>query len=286
MAIDPRGANREWWIHQIFTWMAFLALLVVTLILFTIGARFLRPQAMFVSFTGLLILQVVVWIFSRHIVVLLTQCEQASGKDLERLMQLLTDFLPRSGLKHTPTLYVSAMDKPNAFAFGSGILGDHSLAVTKELLKLLNDDELQAVLAHECGHLRAHDTTLMMLVSILLTYCGQIIKRLKHIGRAALVPMLLLRVAIYLPQIVTKGIAQLREYGADCFAAIMIGSGRPLIAALMKLEGWQSCHQNDDARYPIRGPLDDLMLSHPNMGMRRWMLEKLESLSPKEKERC
>lgn len=273
MAIDQRLAKREWRIHQAYTWVTFTALLVVTLILFVIGARFLRPQAMLAGLTGLVALQIAAWIFSRRIVCFLTQCEPAAGEQLERLQQLLDDFLPRTRLSCVPALYISDMDKPNAFAFGSGLLGNDAVAVTRELLELLNDEELRAVLAHECGHLRARDTTLMMLVSILLTFASQMTHRLQHIGRAALVVMLLMEAALYIPKVIAKGISQLREYGADCFAAMMLDTDQPLLAALQKLEDWHA-KQRDEER-PVHVPLDDLMLSHPKMGMRRRMLERI-----------
>jgi heat shock protein HtpX len=275
MAVKQRLAKREWWIHQGFTWMAFLALFVVTLIIFGFSARFFKLQGMILSVVSLSFLQILIWMFSRKIVTLLTKSSPAEGEVQGRLKRLLGDFLPSTNLKKAPSLYVSDMDGPNAFAFGSGLLGDQSVGVTSELLTMLDDEELKAVLAHECGHLAARDTTLMMLVSIMLTLCNQFVGKLKKIGGGAIVFMLLLQVMLYVPKLVSKGISQLREFGADCYSARMLGSGKPLISALSKLGSWRDS-KSDNNPLRSRGPLDDLMMTHPRMEMRCLMLEKLE----------
>lgn len=144
-----------------------------------------------------------------------------------------------------PKLWVIPQDAPNAFATGRNP-GHSSVAVTMGLLRLMNDEEIEGVIAHELGHIKNRD----ILISSIAATMGAAITYLAHFamffgGRrddddapnpiVAIAMMLLAPLAAALIQM---AISRTREYGADASAAKYTGSPRGLVSALTKLEGY------------------------------------------------
>jgi heat shock protein HtpX len=65
-----------------------------------------------------------------------------------------------------PRVCVSELDIPNAFAFGRGIR-DGRVCVTQGIVRLLNDEELKAVIGHEIGHIKNRDVLTITLLSVI-----------------------------------------------------------------------------------------------------------------------
>jgi heat shock protein HtpX len=150
----------------------------------------------------------------------------------------------RMGLPE-PKLWVIPQDAPNAFATGRNP-SHSSVAVTMGLLRLMNDEEIEGVIAHELGHIKNRD----ILISSIAATMGAAITYLAHFamffGRrrddddapnpiVAIAMMLLAPLAAALIQM---AISRTREYGADASAAKYTGSPRGLVSALTKLEGY------------------------------------------------
>jgi heat shock protein HtpX len=145
-----------------------------------------------------------------------------------------------------PKLWVIPQDAPNAFATGRNP-SHSSVAVTMGLLKLMSDEEIEGVIAHELGHIKNRD----ILISSIAATMGAAITYLAHFamffgGRrsdddegtnpiAAIAMMLLAPLAAAMIQM---AISRTREYSADATAAKYTGSPRGLMSALQKLEGW------------------------------------------------
>jgi heat shock protein HtpX len=141
-----------------------------------------------------------------------------------------------------PKLYVVPQAAPNAFATGRN--PQHaSVAVTQGLLELLNDDELEGVIAHELSHVRNYD---ILTSSVAATIAGAI-TYLAHFGMffggdredrergggfGALLMMILAPLAALLLQLF---LSRTREYSADETGARMVGNPYGLISALEKL---------------------------------------------------
>jgi heat shock protein HtpX len=146
-----------------------------------------------------------------------------------------------------PKLYVIPEPAPNAFATGRN--PQHaSVAVTEGLLELLNDDELEGVIAHELSHVRNYD---ILISSMAATLAGAI-TYLASMGRFALIfggygrgddrdrgggltALLTIFLAPIAALILQLFLSRTREYSADETGARMVGQPFGLISALQKL---------------------------------------------------
>lgn len=145
-----------------------------------------------------------------------------------------------------PKLWVIPERAPNAFATGRNP-NHSSVAITAGLLELMNDDELEGVIAHELGHIKNRDILISSIAATIgaaITYMAQM--ALFFGGRRGdddegpnpLVALLMLFLAPMAAGIIQMAISRTREFSADATAARAIGSGRGLASALEQLEGW------------------------------------------------
>lgn len=144
-----------------------------------------------------------------------------------------------------PKLYVIPEQSPNAFATGRN--PQHaSVAVTAGILQLMNDDELEGVLAHELGHVANRDilvSSVAATVAAAITFVARMAFWLGPRGDdeeggspiAALAMVILAPIAALLIQM---AISRTREYGADASSAKVTGKPLELAAGLRKLETW------------------------------------------------
>src|SRR5688572_4216605 len=87
--------------------------------------------------------------------------------DAPMLFNVVEEMVISSGLGKMPEVYIIDDDRPNAFAAGRKP-ETRVIAVTSGLLRLLNRDELQGVIAHEIGHHKNGDPALMILMGVML----------------------------------------------------------------------------------------------------------------------
>ena len=134
-----------------------------------------------------------------------------------------------------PRLLVARMGVPNAFAVGRK--GAGTVVVSEELVRSLEPDELEGVLAHELAHLRNRDVVLMVLgqgVASIVAIVAQWAVLLT--GDNDLADLFLALVVGQVTQLLVMlfvfAISRYREYVADADAADAIGDGEPLASAL------------------------------------------------------
>jgi len=135
-------------------------------------------------------------------------------------------------------------EAPNAFATGRNPR-HASVAVTEGLLRIMNDDELEGVIAHELSHVRNYD---ILISSIAATLAGAI-TWLAHMGfwfggggdrddrdrGGGILTILLVVLAPLAAMLLQLGLSRQREYSADETGARMAGNPYGLISALQKL---------------------------------------------------
>jgi len=171
-----------------------------------------------------------------------------SREELPRVYQIVERLCAKTGLP-MPKIFVIPTGSPNAFATGRN--PEHaSVAVTAGILDLLNDDELEGVLAHELGHVRNRD---ILISSIAATFAGAVTILARMAGWAAmfggggrdrdrdggggiisaLAMMILAPIAAMLIQM---AVSRSREYQADATGAHFTGNPGALASALRKME--------------------------------------------------
>lgn len=147
-----------------------------------------------------------------------------------------------------PKLWVIPEQSPNAFATGRNPRHS-SVAFTAGVLDLMDDRELEGVIAHELGHIRNRDILTSSIAATLaaaLTSMAQMaffFGGSRHhddedSGGSAAGGLFMLLVAPIAASLIQMAISRTREFSADATAARFTGSPHGLISALAKLEGW------------------------------------------------
>jgi heat shock protein HtpX len=193
--------------------------------------------------TVVIIFNAAQWLLAPYLVNALYKVRRLDPEEHPGLHSTFADLSARSRIK-TPKLMISNMPIPNAFAYGSPLTGNH-VAITKGLLTSLEGEEVEAVLAHELGHIKHRDVQVTMLISVLpsLFY---ILARSSMFARygnrdrrdgggLALVGSLSMLLYFGL-MLFNLGFSRLREYYADQHAAGVVSDGaRKLSEGLAKI---------------------------------------------------
>ncbi|UCD45077.1 MAG: M48 family metalloprotease [Candidatus Bathyarchaeota archaeon] len=105
------------------------------------------------------------WFLAPYIVNSMYGVRQLEDGEKPELHSMVRELSARSGMG-VPKLMLSKIPIPNAFAYGSPLTGNH-VAVTQGLLSELEDEEIEAVIGHELGHIKHRDMQVMMFISFL-----------------------------------------------------------------------------------------------------------------------
>jgi heat shock protein HtpX len=145
-----------------------------------------------------------------------------------------------------PKLWLIQDESPNAFATGRN--KEHaSVAFTAGVLRLMNDAELEGVVAHELGHVKNRDiltSSVAATIAAAITFLARMAfwfggsrdeEDNRGSGWASLIMLILAPIAAMLIQM---AISRTREYGADETSAHVTHNPDELISALSKLESW------------------------------------------------
>ncbi|WP_049926440.1 M48 family metallopeptidase [Halopiger goleimassiliensis] len=202
-----------------------------------------------------------------------------------RKVHQMTESLCRDMGMEKPRLMVAQMGVPNAFA--TGRKGAGIVVVSEELMRILDDDELEGVVAHELAHLNNRDTVMMTLGQSIATVVSYavffVVQAMGEDGPGFLVAWLASMVANFLVMLLVMAISRYREYVADDTARQYVGSGDPLARALEKIsrsaENRESAVQDSGVNALCifngdRSALQQIMSTHPPTEKR---IEKLRS---------
>ena len=220
-------------------------LTALTLLLLFLGASFGGERGMTIALVVAVLMNGTAYFFSDKIALASSGAQPISREQAPRLYAVMERLAAKANLP-MPKLYLIPQPAPNAFATGRNP-SHASVAVTQGLLELMNDDELEGVIAHELSHVRNYD---ILTSSIAATLAGAImwIGRMGQWGMmfggfggrgdrrgggiTALLMVILAPIAALLLQL---GISRQREYQADASGVKMIGQQYGLISALEKL---------------------------------------------------
>jgi heat shock protein HtpX len=137
-----------------------LSTLFFVIILTLLGTFDIVTVILFVA-----VFNLIQWLIAPYLIGAIYRVKEVKPSENPKLYGMVENLSKKSGIK-TPRVMIANMPMPNAFAYGSPIAGKR-LAVTSELLTTLNDEEVEAVVGHELGHLKHRDVQVMMFVSIL-----------------------------------------------------------------------------------------------------------------------
>jgi len=162
-----------------------------------------------------------------------------------RVFPLVQSLTMRMGLP-MPRLWLIPEASPNAFATGRNPR-HASVAFTEGVLRLMNDQELEGVVAHELGHVKNRDILTSSIAAVLasaITFLARMTfwfglgsrdEEEEGGGWGALLMLILAPIAAMLIQM---AISRTREYAADQTSAEVTRNPHELISALGKLETW------------------------------------------------
>jgi len=227
---------------------AFL-LTALTLLLLALGRAFGGQSGMLLALVIAGVLNFVSYFFSDKIALAMYRAQPVTREQLPRAYNIVERLTQKIGLP-MPKLYVIPTDSPNAFATGRN--PQHaSVAVTHGILNLLNDEELEGVLAHELGHVGNRD---ILISSIAATIAGAI-TYLADIARWGMIfggyggrddrdrgggigALIMLFLAPFAAMLIQLAVSRSREYQADATGAHYTGNPYALASALAKLDAY------------------------------------------------
>jgi heat shock protein HtpX len=178
--------------------------------------------------------------FSDKLALAMSRAKPVTREEAPRLYEIVEELAQRGGIP-APRVYIIPQDQPNAFATGRN--PKHAaVAVTRGILKLLSEEELRGVIAHELAHIRNRDILISSVAATIagaITYLGYMLlwfggdddSPLGLVGALALV--LLAPIAA---SIIQLAISRQREYSADATGAEITGNPESLASALLRLE--------------------------------------------------
>ena len=216
---------------------------LLTAFMLWVGSLFGRA-GLFFAFIFVGIMNFGSYWFSDKIVLWIYRAKEARREDYPKLFKAVKEISKLSGLP-MPKVYVISSEQSNAFATGRN--PNHAaIAATEGIIKLLNEDELKGVIAHEFAHIKNRD----ILISTVAGTIAGVISYLSNIFMWSAIfggrddnnksPMGLLLLAIITPiiaSIIHLAISRSREYLADEVGARTVKNGNALADALEKIEG-------------------------------------------------
>src|SRR5437899_2411885 len=222
-------------------------LVALTLLLMFVGQIFGGRNGMTLGLGIAICVNAFAYFFSDKIALASSGAQRVSREQVPRLYAVMERLAAKANLP-MPKLYVIPEAAPNAFATGRN--PQHaSVAVTQGLLQLMNDDELEGVIAHELSHVRNYDiltSSIAATIAGAVTYLAEMGRwgtifsgfgrdRDDDRGSGGIAAILMIFLAPFAALLLQLFLSRTREYSADETGARMVGQPYGLISALQKL---------------------------------------------------
>lgn len=273
-----------------------LLMTMMMLLFLFVGNLLGGEQGLIIAFIISLALNFGSYWFSDKIVLKMYRAVEVTEQDYPQLHSIVED-LSQKALIPKPRVYLMENPTPNAFATGRNP-DNGAVAVTSGLMKLLNKDELEGVIAHELAHIKNRD---ILISTIAATLVGTITFIARMAGWAALFgggskdrddssgisDLVLMILAPVIALLIQMAISRSREFMADAGGAAISGKPMGLASALNKLTkagevipmrnaGTSSAHMF--IVNPLSGKsLMKLFSTHPPMEERILRLKEIEA---------
>jgi heat shock protein HtpX len=224
-------------------------LAVLTCLLVLVGGAIGGQQGMTIAFILAFVMNVGSYWFSDKIVLSMYGAQPVDEAQAPGLYRIVRELAAEAKIP-VPPIYLIPDDSPNAFATGRN--PQHAaVAVTEGILRIMSEDELKGVLAHELSHVKNRDTLIMTIAATLagaITYLAQMAQWAaifgggrrsddEGSGGGGLIGMLLMAIlAPFAAMLVQMAISRSREYEADASGARLCHRASGLEHALEKLD--------------------------------------------------
>lgn len=202
-------------------------------------------------------------------------------EDAPRLYAIVEEQASRAGIP-MPKVCISQLNIPNAFAFGRGVR-DGRVCVTQGIVRLLNEEELKAVIGHEIAHIKNRDVLTITLLSVIpmvlyhvawrLMYSGSGRRDSRGSGGTAMIGVLAF-VFYFVSNLLVMYASRIREYFADKGSVEFGNRPQALASALYKLV-YGSARLSEDQLQEGQG-LKAFFLNDPSQA--RTEFEQLQQL--------
>jgi heat shock protein HtpX len=224
-----------------------LLLAVLTVMLVLIGGAIGGRQGMLVAFFVAVAMNFVSYWFSDKMVLAAYGAQPIEEAAAPRLYAIVHRLATRAGIP-MPRVYLIPSETPNAFATGRN--PEHAVvAVTEGIMRILDEEELEGVLAHELSHVKNRD----VLISTIAATLAGAITYLAHMAQWAAMfggrgrddeeggsnPIAMILLAVLAPiaaLLVQMAVSRSREFQADATGAKVAGKSWGLMKALEKLQ--------------------------------------------------
>lgn len=243
---------------------------------------------------GAFMYAVLQYFIATRIMITMTGARRIEKRDNPRLYRIVENLAITVGMPQTPEVYIIDDPAPNAFATGRD--PKHAIvAATTGLVDMMDDRELESVMAHEMGHVQNYDIRLGMIVFGLVSAIGlltDVVLRIFIFGDrdsndsspvAMIIGIIVLILAPIVAAIVQMAVSRQREYLADASSAMITRDPESLATALEKLrtQGRPMKRQNSTAAHlfisnPLKpGAVSKLFSTHPPLEDRIARLQEM-----------
>ncbi len=220
-------------------------MIILTVILMVAGELLLGEGGLIIAFGIALVMNFFAYWYSDKMAITMTRSRPLKESEGPEVYGAVRKLAENSNMP-MPRIYLMPTDQPNAFAAGRNP-SNSVVAVTQGLVRMLNQQELEGVLAHEMAHIRNRD----ILVSTMAAIIAGALMMISRLGMYGMMfggrregghpIMLIIKLAalILAPLaaiLIRMAISRTREYQADSTGAVISGNPEGLASALQKME--------------------------------------------------
>jgi heat shock protein HtpX len=224
-------------------------LAAMTGLLLAIGQLWMGRQGLVLALVLAAVMNFASYFYSDKLALSMSHAQPISREQGPRIYQIVERLAAKAHIP-VPKIYLIPTDSPNAFATGRN--PNHaSVAVTRGILAICDDEEIEGVLSHELGHVKNRDILTSAVVATIagaISMIAQMVYFAELFGfggggsddrrGGALSALAMLIIAPFMAMLIQLAISRSREYEADHTGAEITGNPQGLARALDKIDKW------------------------------------------------
>lgn len=259
------------WFLRLRMWLLLAVLFAIVYAVITAIGAYLGVSNFYFYLILSLVMMLIQYMLGPKLVEWTMRVKYVKREEYPRLFQMVENLAQRANIP-VPRIGVAQIQLPNAFAFGRGIR-DGRVCVTEGILKLLNDEELKAVLGHELSHLKNRDVLTITLLSVIpmvmyrlawqFLFYGR--RRDSRGGNTALIGLAAF-IFYFITNLLVLYASRIREYFADRGSVQLGNKPAALASSLYKLV-YGSARIDKESLKEVEG-LKAFFVNDPSQAMR------------------